>query len=129
MKLKGTSGVVKLEEIHVRCTSSTSEGELTSAKVAKKLVIKLKGCKLETLGLKFPCQSVGAAAEEIVTNKLQGKAVYIKEASPKEAGIDLEAESGTVIAKSECILSVSPKKNRVPHRSRLCDCESAGKKR
>jgi hypothetical protein len=112
VKLKGTGGVVKVEEIHVRCSSSTSEGEITSAKVAKKLALKLKGCTIEPLGLglKFPCQSIGAAAEEIVTTKLQGKAVYIKEASPKEAGIDIEPESGTVLAKAECVISVSPKK-------------------
>lgn len=110
VSFKGSGGVAKLEELHIRCSSSTSEGELTSAKLAKKLVIKLKGCKLETLGLKFPCQSAGSATEEIVTLKLQSKAVYIKEAAPKEAGLDLQPESGAVVAKAECILSLTPKK-------------------
>jgi hypothetical protein len=112
VKFKGSGGTAKLETVDVKCTSSASEGELASAKATKKVIVKFKGCKLMFLSLGFPCQSLGAKAEEVVTSSLQGKAVYIKETTPKEAGMALQAEGGGAIARLECVISDGLQKKR-----------------
>ena len=104
VKFKGTSGAAALEKVDVHCSSSTSEGELVSTKSAKKVIVRFKGCKLMFLSLGFPCHSLGAKAEEVVTPNLQGKAVYIKEAAPKEAGVVYQAEGGGWLARFECVI-------------------------
>jgi hypothetical protein len=104
VKFKGSSGAAKLETVDVHCASSTSEGELASAKTEKKVVVKFKGCKLMLLPPGFPCQSLGAKAEEVVTPSLQGKVVYIKETAPKEAGMVFQTEGGAALARLECVI-------------------------
>jgi hypothetical protein len=105
VKFKGSSGAFELEDPDVHCASSTSEGELASAKTEKKVVVRFKGCKVMYFVLGFPCQSIGAKAEEVVTPILQGKVVYIKETVPKEAGVVFQSEAGTTLARLECTIT------------------------
>jgi hypothetical protein len=86
----------------VACKSDTGTGEITSATEGKKIVIKFKGCKAFGIA---PCKTTGGAAEEIITNSLKSKNVYIKKAATTEAGLLLSpesAEAGALYAEFKC---------------------------
>lgn len=114
VKFTATTGADTLETIggrSVKCKESKGEGELSSAEEVKNTVIKFTGCKGKIGTLEGPCKSTGAAAEEIVTGKLKGSPVYIKESS-KEVGLVLspqEAEGLYAEFKCESLLTETVK--------------------
>lgn len=79
-----TGGKAILEEVGknaVGCESETSAGEFFGTKEVHNLVVKFKGCHVGTL----ICTSEGHAAGELVTNTLEARVVWEKEATKKTA--------------------------------------------
>jgi hypothetical protein len=77
---KFTSGPGTLETVGghvVKCTLDSGTGSIASAKLIDGIVIKFTKCTttVPLLGA-IPCKTAGAAAEEIVTEKLTAKPVY-----------------------------------------------------
>lgn len=86
----------------VKCKASKGEGEISSTTELKNIVVKFTGCKGKISTLEGPCKSSGAAAEEIVTNKIKGSPVYLNK-SKKEAGLVAEPqEAGALYAEFKC---------------------------
>jgi hypothetical protein len=100
-----TSGESRLETAGgrlVKCKATKSEGLIGSATELKNTVVKFTGCKGKISTFEAPCKSSGAAAEEIVTNKIKGLPIYINK-SKKEAGLLSEPqEAGALYAEFKC---------------------------
>ena len=84
----------------VHCTASSSSGELSSASTTKTPVVRFTGCTDPSTGAN--CKSTGAAANEIVTNKLHGTLVYL-ETGKSRTGVLLKPETGTTFAAFTCV--------------------------
>jgi len=91
-KTRLASVVVTLESAvktsKVTCTGETSAGEYTGHKMVGGVVLALTGCKRGT----EKCSSTGAAAEEIVTNALEGELGVAKRgatSAKNKIGLDL----------------------------------------
>jgi hypothetical protein len=80
----------------VTCTVDTNAGEITGPKTGT-VTVRFTGCRSSGL----PCQSKGAAPEEIVTNVLSMTLGYISKAK-KEVGIDLSSPTGAPLVEFEC---------------------------
>ena len=79
----------------ITCTAEESPGEFKNAKEVGGVVAKFNGCK--TSGL--PCNSTGAAAEEIVTSPLGGVLGVEKVGATKAANklaLELHSEAGNI---------------------------------
>ncbi len=81
----------------VTCASFADKGELTSPTTEGKVVSTFSKCT----SLGKSCHSPGAKPGTIVTNPLKGSLGYINKAKD-EVGVDLSAETGTVLAEFEC---------------------------
>jgi len=87
----------------VECTATTDAGSITSSR-ADKVTIKFTGCKL-LKPISTACMTAGATnAEEIVTQPLASKIVYLETqaGAAKRVGLALEKEGGGVLAEFEC---------------------------
>lgn len=75
---------------------------METGRLAKKIVVKFKGCKASTLGAS--CTTSGATKEEIITKSLTGKPVYINAVTGKkeERGLDLKPETAGTFAEFTC---------------------------
>ena len=80
----------------ITCTAEESPGEFKNAKEVGGVVAKFNGCK--TSGL--PCNSTGAAAEEIVTSPLGGtlgvEKVSTEGPAKNKLALELHSEAGNV---------------------------------
>jgi hypothetical protein len=98
-KLAGRLGVTTLEttgKAKITCSSGTSSGEYTAAKTLT-MTLTLSGC--ERASNHQPCQSVGGASGQIVTNALEGTLGFINIAKPS-VGLDLARQPA--LATFEC---------------------------
>jgi hypothetical protein len=96
-KGKGGSATLHTPGVgEVKCTSFKDEGKLTSPTTEGKVVSIFSGCT--SLGKK--CASPGEKAGTIKTNDLAGETGEISGGSG--AGVDLKAETGTVLAEFNC---------------------------
>jgi hypothetical protein len=111
-----------LEEVGknaVGCESESSTGEYSGTKEGKNIVVKFKGCHDASI----ICTSEGHEAGELVTNPLEGRAVWENEAKQKTA-IDLYPAAGgngefiaftcgaalTVAVKGSVLVPIKPNK-------------------
>lgn len=88
----------------VNCTENTGEkGRFSTATVVDSWIIAFKGCTgTGPFGVKLPCSSAGAKAEEIITQTLRGTLFFLKTGS-SEVGIDLKPEKlGEPLAEFTC---------------------------
>jgi hypothetical protein len=101
-KFTDTSGAVyfRAGTETIKCTASTTSGEITSTSTLGKTVEKLTGCQWQTAGGVCPLHSVGAKEGEIVTNSLTGElgTVFTTKEAASGVGLLLEPTTGTVWA-------------------------------
>jgi hypothetical protein len=81
----------------VTCASFKDSGTITSPTTEGKVLSTFSKC--ESLGK--TCTSPGAKAGTITTNNLKGSLGYLSKAN-HEAGVDLSAETGSVLAEFTC---------------------------
>jgi hypothetical protein len=94
----------------VECTSDESSGEVSGARLAKKVVVKFKGCK-STGFISATCTTSGASSGEIRTSSLNAKPVFIngKTGKNEERGLDLTPEATGPFAAFSCtIFGIGP---------------------
>jgi hypothetical protein len=103
-KGKAFKGTGKAATLHtpavggeVKCTGFKDEGKVATPTTETGVISTFTGCT--SLGKK--CLSPGQKAGTIKTNKLKGELGYISAAEHK-AGVDLAAETGTVLAEFKC---------------------------
>jgi hypothetical protein len=85
----------------ITCKAEESPGEFKNAKEVGGVVAKFNGCKVSGL----PCNSAGAAAEEIVTKPLGGTLGVEKKGTTQTANklaLELHSESGPNLAEFTC---------------------------
>jgi hypothetical protein len=120
------------EGLSVECEGETNEGEAEGKNKVTNIEVTFFGCAIEGF---LPCNSKGAASEEIVVNTLHGKLGWINKAS-KEVGVLLEPQAGkhAAFANFECgegfaetVVGVGNKKEGSFYLSGGCigTCESA----
>jgi hypothetical protein len=105
VKITTSSGESRLETSGgrlVKCKASKGEGEVNSATELKNILIKLTGCKGKISLGEGPCKSSGAAAEEIVTNKIKGLPVYLNKSKTEVGLLDEPQEAGALYAEFKC---------------------------
>jgi hypothetical protein len=98
-KVSGGLGATSLEttgKAKISCASGTGVGEYTGARTLT-ITLTLSGC--ERASNHQPCQSVGGASGQIVTNALEGTLGFINAAKPS-VGLDLAHEPS--LASFEC---------------------------
>jgi hypothetical protein len=79
----------------VECAHSYDEGEFTGPKTAGNIKAKFTGCHASS----EPCQN--GATGEITTNVLKGEIGYVNKGA-HTVGVDIKAQSGTVLAELHC---------------------------
>jgi hypothetical protein len=101
VKFTATSATAFLEgktsKLKIQCTASSGGGEATSATQTLNNTTNFTNC--EVFGASLPCESAGAAAKEIRTNKLAGELGAISATVP---GVKLTPESGPYLAEFGC---------------------------
>jgi hypothetical protein len=81
----------------VTCKSFKDEGHIATPTTESKVISTFSSCE----SLEKRCTSPGAKTGSIVTKNLKGKLGYISK-SPLKVGVQLEAETGTVLAEFTC---------------------------
>jgi hypothetical protein len=103
-------GVSKFETVgkdKIECASEKDAGTITGPKEGTTTLM-LKGCKLTIPGAIFPCNTEGAAPEEIVTLPLKTTLGYITH-TPLKTVVGLELGFGEApIASIECLAPPGP---------------------
>jgi hypothetical protein len=86
--------------VSVECEGETNRGEAEGKNKIANIEVTFFGCSIEGF---LPCNSAGAASEEIVVNTLHGKLGWINKAS-KQVGVLLEPQAGkhAKFAEFEC---------------------------
>jgi hypothetical protein len=93
---------VEEEGVSIECAGETNEGETDGKNKLANIEVTFVGCSIEGV---IPCNSAGAASEEIVVNTLKGKLGWInKTTTPKQVGVLLEPAAGkhAAFAEFEC---------------------------
>ncbi|MCW3030518.1 MAG: Serine protease, subtilase family, partial [Solirubrobacterales bacterium] len=105
-KLAGRLGAVTLEtttKAKIACTAGSAQGEYTGSE-GLTTTLTLTGC--ERVSDHEPCQSVGGATGQIVTDSLQGALGFIASAATTTVGLDLARQPA--LATFECTSPRAP---------------------
>lgn len=102
-----TESTLKTSSTTIKCAHLDNLGEITGAAMGWVNVTFL-GCKFSET---FPCNSTGAASEEIKTSALLMTPGYIKKGAPTEVGVALEPLAGTAgtLAEFTCHVKIEEK--------------------
>lgn len=96
MSSSKVSNLGTVSKKRVKCIADTNTGEVTGPN-AGHVTIRYTGCESS----KFPCNSPGAGAGEVVTFPLTTTLGYVNRAA-KEVGLDLANPAGALVEEFQC---------------------------